>query len=195
MLYIIRGIDALIVNGKQIDPDGDPAGVPAHRLQDHRSGCPWLTILVLVVVLVAGVLPCVRSGPAAISTPSAPTRGRRAGRRPDRTPGVHRVPHQRRRSPASPGRCSSPSSRTVDATGGTGYELNVVAAVVVGGVAIFGGSGTVLGAALGALLLNTINQALVAAKVSAFWNQAVAGALLLAAITFDRWLALRVARA
>ena len=64
---------------------------------------------------------------------------------------------------------------------------------MVGGVAIFGGSGTVLGAALGALLLNTINQALVASKVSAFWNDAIAGALLLAAIAFDRWLSLRVA--
>ena len=51
-----------------------------------------------------------------------------------------------------------------------------------------------VGAALGALLLNTINQALVASKVSAFWNEAIAGALLLAAIAFDRWLSLRVAR-
>jgi rhamnose transport system permease protein len=66
---------------------------------------------------------------------------------------------------------------------------------VVGGVAIFGGSGTVVGAALGALLLNTIAQALVAAKVSAFWNQAIAGALLLGAIAFDRYVALRVNRA
>jgi len=63
----------------------------------------------------------------------------------------------------------------------------------VGGVAIFGGSGTVLGAALGAVLLNTINQALVASRISSFWNQAIAGALLLAAIAFDRWLGLRVA--
>ena len=39
------------------------------------------------------------------------------------------------------------------------------------------------------LLLNTINQALVASRISAFWNQAIAGALLLAAIAFDRWLA------
>jgi rhamnose transport system permease protein len=83
---------------------------------------------------------------------------------------------------------------TVNSTAGSGYELLVVAAVVVGGVAIYGGSGTVLGAALGALLLNTINQALVAAKVSSFWNQAVAGALLLGAIAFDRWLGQRVAR-
>ena len=82
----------------------------------------------------------------------------------------------------------------VDVTGGSGYELTVVAAVVVGGVAIFGGSGTVLGAALGALLLNTIGQALVASKISAFWNDAIAGALLLGAIAFDRWLTLRVTK-
>ncbi len=83
---------------------------------------------------------------------------------------------------------------TVDVKGGTGYEFLVVAAVVVGGVAIFGGSGTVVGAALGAVLLNTINQALVASKVSPFWNDAIAGALLLVAIAFDRWLSLRLAR-
>jgi rhamnose transport system permease protein len=71
----------------------------------------------------------------------------------------------------------------------------VIAAVVVGGVAIFGGSGTVLGAALGALLLNTINSALVVVNVSSFWSQAVAGALLVAAIAFDRLIALRVAPA
>ena len=82
----------------------------------------------------------------------------------------------------------------IDVSGGTGYELAVIAAVVVGGVAIFGGSGTVLGAALGAVLLNTINQALVASRISAFWNGAIAGGLLLAAIAFDRWLSLRVAR-
>jgi rhamnose transport system permease protein len=70
----------------------------------------------------------------------------------------------------------------------------VVAAVVVGGVAIFGGSGTVVGAALGALLLNSINQALVAVRISSFWSEAIAGGLLLAAIAFDRWLVLRVAR-
>ena len=75
---------------------------------------------------------------------------------------------------------------SVDAIAGVGYEFQVIAAVVVGGVAIFGGSGTVLGAALGALLLYTINTALVVVNVSSFWSTALAGALLLAAIAFDR---------
>ena len=70
----------------------------------------------------------------------------------------------------------------------------MVAAVVVGGVAIFGGSGTVLGAALGALLLNTINGALDTANIAQFWHQAIAGAMLLAAIAFDRFVVLRTDR-
>jgi rhamnose transport system permease protein len=84
---------------------------------------------------------------------------------------------------------------SVDAIAGAGYEFQVIAAVVVGGVAIFGGSGTVLGAALGALLLNTIDSALVVVKVSSNWNLALAGALLVGAIAFDRLISLRVAPA
>jgi rhamnose transport system permease protein len=84
---------------------------------------------------------------------------------------------------------------SVDAIAGVGYEFQVIAAVVVGGVAIFGGSGTVLGATLGALLLATIYSALVVVNVSSFWSAAISGGLLIAAIAFDRLIALRVAPA
>jgi rhamnose transport system permease protein len=84
---------------------------------------------------------------------------------------------------------------SVDAIAGVGYEFQVIAAVVVGGVAIFGGSGSVVGAALGALLLNTIYSALVVVNVSSFWSQAFSGGLLIAAIAFDRLIAVRVAPA
>jgi rhamnose transport system permease protein len=82
---------------------------------------------------------------------------------------------------------------TVNASVGNGRELAVVAAVVVGGVAIFGGSGTVAGAALGALLLTTITSALPILGVPAFWQRAVDGAALLVAISLDRGTSLRVA--
>jgi len=48
---------------------------------------------------------------------------------------------------------------------------------------------------LGAILLQVINQALVAAQISAFWDSAVAGALLLLAISFDRLVSFRASRA
>jgi rhamnose transport system permease protein len=82
---------------------------------------------------------------------------------------------------------------TLDANAGNGQELEVVAAVVVGGVAIFGGSGSVYGAALGAVLLTTIGSALPVLGVSPFWQRAAVGALLLAAIGLDRALAARIA--
>jgi rhamnose transport system permease protein len=63
---------------------------------------------------------------------------------------------------------------------------------VVGGVAIFGGTGSVYGAALGALLLGTITSSLIVLKVEAFWQQAAIGALLLLAIAFDRLVGVRV---
>ncbi|GHC79067.1 sugar ABC transporter permease [Nocardiopsis terrae] len=83
---------------------------------------------------------------------------------------------------------------TVDSTVGTGMELQVVAAAVVGGVAIAGGVGTVYGAAVGAVLMTTITAALPIWQINQFWHQAVVGALILAAIGLDRLLALRTAR-
>ncbi|NLG22904.1 MAG: ABC transporter permease [Actinomycetales bacterium] len=82
---------------------------------------------------------------------------------------------------------------TVSSGVGYGIELQAVAAVVIGGVAIFGGSGTVWGAALGAFLLVTINRALPSVGIPDFWQQAVVGALILGAIVLDRFLAHRQA--
>lgn len=80
---------------------------------------------------------------------------------------------------------------SVGATTGTGMELEVVAAAVVGGVAIVGGVGTAAGAAIGALLLTTITGALTAVGVDKFWQQAVVGALILASILIDRLAVMR----
>lgn len=80
---------------------------------------------------------------------------------------------------------------TVASDAGTGIELQAVAAVVIGGVAIFGGSGTVWGAAIGAVLLVTINRALPILGIPDFWQQALVGALILSSIVLDRLLAAR----
>jgi len=83
---------------------------------------------------------------------------------------------------------------SVGADTGTGYELQIVAAVVVGGVAIFGGSGTVAGAAIGAVLLTTMTGALAALNVSKFWQQAIVGVLIIAAILITKVISLRNSR-
>jgi rhamnose transport system permease protein len=83
---------------------------------------------------------------------------------------------------------------TVNSQAGLGFELDAVGAAVIGGVAIFGGSGTLWGAAFGAVLLSTINRALPVIGVPDFWQRAVVGVLIIGAIVLDRILALRQSR-
>jgi rhamnose transport system permease protein len=192
MLYVIRGIDGVIVNGNRIDPSSIPNAFAAVGYK-NLFGIPWLAIIVIVVVAIAGyAMRSYRASRDLYAIGSNPAAAALAG-----------IPIPRRVFTAflisgglagAAGALFLAQHTQIDNSGGLGYELTVVAAVVVGGVAIFGGSGTVVGAALGALLLNTINQALVASRISAFWNEAIAGALLLAAIGFDRWLLLRNTR-
>jgi rhamnose transport system permease protein len=84
---------------------------------------------------------------------------------------------------------------TISATAGGGLELESVAAAVVGGVSIFGGSGTMVGAFLGAVLLDTLELSLVRVPaVSEFWRDAALGLLLLGAVVLDSTLQRRFTR-
>jgi rhamnose transport system permease protein len=75
-----------------------------------------------------------------------------------------------------------------------GFELQTVAAPVVGGVNIFGGSGSVLGTGLGAFLLGIINNALTLVQISPFWQLAVQGLLILLAVITDSAILRRLQR-
>jgi rhamnose transport system permease protein len=192
MLYIIRGLDSKLVNGSIVVPSQVPH---AFIEVGYRTlfGIPWLAIIVAVVVAVVGyVMRTFRPARELYAIGSNPDAAALAG-----IPSARRVFVAFVTSGALAGLGGAlflALFAQVDNSAGLGYELNVVAAAVVGGVAIFGGSGTVVGAALGALLLNTIQQGLVAVRSSSFWDEAIAGGLLLAAIAIDRWLSLRVAR-
>lgn len=84
---------------------------------------------------------------------------------------------------------------TISSTAGSALELEAVAAAVVGGVSIFGGSGTVLGAFLGALLIDTLELSLVRVpQVSEFWRDAALGILILGAVILDASLQKRFTR-
>ena len=66
-----------------------------------------------------------------------------------------------------------------------GYELNIIAACVIGGISIAGGIGTAGGAALGALFLGVIASALPVVNVSPFWQMAISGAAIILAVIFN----------
>ena len=81
------------------------------------------------------------------------------------------------------------------ASSGTGQSLAIIAAVVVGGVSISGGSGTVIGAAIGALFLGLINNALTVLLLPQEWLQMIYGAVILFAVSTDALIQLRSQRA
>jgi hypothetical protein len=75
---------------------------------------------------------------------------------------------------------------TITVVAGQGLELDSVAAAVVGGVSVLGGSGTLVGAFLGAVLIDLLDQSLVRVEqVSEFWRNAILGALILLAVIGD----------
>jgi rhamnose transport system permease protein len=73
----------------------------------------------------------------------------------------------------------------IPSNGGIGLELKVIAAVVVGGVSITGGRGTMLGALLGVILLGLIGPGLTFLGFSAYWERAIEGGIILAAVSMD----------
>ncbi|MEN6590984.1 MAG: ribose ABC transporter permease [Thermotogaceae bacterium] len=71
-------------------------------------------------------------------------------------------------------------------TFGQGYELDAIAAVVLGGASLKGGKGTVLGTLFGALIIGTINNGLNLLNISPFFQQAIKGCVILAAVLLER---------
>jgi len=71
------------------------------------------------------------------------------------------------------------------ATIGTGMEIHVIAAVIIGGTSLFGGRGSIYGSVLGAVLLAMLNNALVIAGADFFWQQVAIGLIVVAAVTIN----------
>lgn len=70
---------------------------------------------------------------------------------------------------------------------GEGYELDAIASVVIGGASLFGGRGTILGTALGLLLIQTLNNGLDILVVPAYWQSIIKGTLIVLAVSTDVW--------
>ena len=69
---------------------------------------------------------------------------------------------------------------------GTSYELDAIAAVVIGGTSLSGGKGTVWGTVMGAIIIGVLNNGLVLLNVSPFWQQVVKGGVILLAVIIDK---------
>lgn len=183
-LAMIRGLTAIIAGPRQIS-----AGQVSDAwlaVSQHRIGpIPLLVIIAAVIMVVAGlVLRGTRLGrefyAIGSNTQAASVLGLRVPQR------VVLAFVFSGSLAGLTGALWASNYATVDSRAATGIELNVIAAVVVGGVAILGGSGTILGVALGTLTLLVIQNGLSLMRVDPLWLQAVYGVVIVAAILLDQ---------
>ncbi len=183
-MSIYRGLAFVIGGGRQINPND----LPAHLVSLSISspvGIPYLALLALVIFLLTHVfLSMSRMGRAIYATGSNPDAARLSGLPTEgivagafiacgALAGLAGIMYASRFGFVNP------------AQTGNGFELQVIAATVIGGTQVTGGSGTAVGTLLGCILLAAIVNILTVAHLSGRWQLAAYGAIILVAIVSD----------
>jgi len=197
-LSAYRGLVFIVSRGEQVDSNHIPTALTYWSLEGpiHLGSVtvPWILLIALAVAAAAAwFLRRTRAGRDVYALGSHPEAARLRGVPVTRTTfvvyaitgalcGLAGVLYASRYGFVNP------------ATAGQGLELSVIAAVVIGGTNVTGGSGTVLGVLLGCLLLGTINVALAVLGIAANWQLLVYGAVILIALIVDTLLQRAVGR-
>jgi rhamnose transport system permease protein len=196
-LSAFRGLTFVVSGGRQIDPNN----VPPDLIHLSQVGpfdfeyAPWVVVIALVVALLAfAFLRYTKMGRNIYAFGGNPDAAQLRGIPVGITQfivygitgamaGLAGVLYASRMGFVNPGQT------------GVGFELTVIAAVVIGGTNVFGGSGSVLGVVLGCLLLGTINVALAILGIAATWQVAVYGFVILVAVISDALIQAELRRA
>ncbi|MEK1891423.1 MAG: ATP-binding cassette domain-containing protein [Phyllobacterium sp.] len=190
-MSIFRGINSLWAGGTQVSADQVPQAW-LDMTATNIIGIPAVLLIAIATLLIVAYflrktsigreLFAIGSNPAGASLIGIPSRGR-----------ILMAFSAAGLLAGFDGALWASRYATVDARVAYGFELTVIAAVVVGGIAVRGGSGTVLGVAAGALMLLIINNGLTLVRVDPLWLQGVYGLVILAAIGIDALVARRAA--
>jgi len=186
-LSVYRGLVFIVSGGRQIDPNH----IPTELIRWSQRGpfgsqlIPWVVVIALAVAALAYLfLRYTKAGRNVYALGSNPDAASLRGIPVSRTQfivytitgalaGLAGILYASRYGFVNPGET------------GVGFELTVIAAVVLGGTNVFGGSGSVIGVVLGCLLLGTINVALAVLGVAATWQLAVYGIVILLTVIVD----------
>ena len=186
-LSVYRGFVFIVSDGRQIDPNH----IPTELIRWSQRGpfgsqlIPWVVVIALAVAaLVYLFLRYTKTGRNVYALGSNPDAAALRGIPVSRTQfivytttgalaGLAGILYASRYGFVNPGET------------GVGFELTVIAAVVLGGTNVFGGSGSVIGTVLGCLLLGTINVALAVLGVAATWQLAIYGIVILLTVIID----------
>lgn len=189
-LYVVRGVFNDYAFGRTITAAMVPPEVAWIGL-NRLGGIPVLFLIGLILVVVSGfIMRRMRSARDLYAIGSNPAAAELAG-----IPVARRIFTAFVTNGAIAGLAGAVMLgrfNAANANSGIALELVVIAACVVGGVTIAGGSGSVWGAFLGAILLQAITRAIGALGIPQFWQQAFNGGLIILAIAFDKYLSTRV---
>ncbi len=184
-LNVYRGLSFIISGGKQIDPNYIPVDL-IKLSQTSPIKVPWIVIFAIVIVIIAYIfLNYSHIGREIYAIGSNPDAAKLRGIKvkyillliftiTGAVAGFAGILYASRFGYVNPG------------ITGVGFELKVIAATVIGGASITGGIGTVLGAVLGCTLLGVVNTALSVLGISAFWQKASYGIIILVALIVDK---------
>ena len=191
-LAIYRGVAIVIAEGRQISSTVLPESYQ-EVAQIHVAGLPFLVWLAILLTLLFGWLArYTRLGRNLYALGSNPQSARFAGL--SETGGIAFVFILSGFLCGLVGVLWGARFGTVDAVIARGLNLEVISAVVVGGVSIFGGSGSVYGAALGAVIFAVLQNGVQLLHVNQFWIEAVIGMAILGTVVFYVTLARRTER-
>ncbi len=186
-LSAYRGFVFIVSQGRQIDPNYIPKDLVrlSQRGPFDSQLVPWVVVIALsVAVLMYLFLHYTKTGRNVYALGSNPEAARLRGIPVNSTTfivytitgamaGLAGILYASRYGFINPGQT------------GVGFELTVIAAVVLGGTNVFGGSGSVVGTVLGCLLLGTINVALAVLGIAETWQMAVYGIVILLTVSAD----------
>lgn len=189
-LSAFRGLTLLLTNGSPISLNGDDPGVQAFSLlaQGYLFGVVPMEFVFLLLVFAVGyvLLARTRYGYYVYAVGGSAEAARLCG---------INVPRVQLASFVLLGTLSAFAGilglsflNYVQGVTGEGLELAVISAVIIGGTALFGGSGTMLGTFIGVILIGVLQNILVLSGLSSFWQILVVGLVVILAVALDSYL-------
>lgn len=195
-LSVFRGIALLVSGGAPISLDSQNAGLADFSLIGQgRIGVVPMQLIVFIVFIVIGVVVLSRSR-LGFNTYAVGGNAEAA-----RLVGIN-IKRVKMTAFIISGFCASAAGiiglsflSYVQGVTGTGLELTVISAVIIGGAALFGGSGTMWGTVIGVAFIGLLQNILNINGISSFWQTVVTGLVIIVAVAADSWKRRRATRA
>jgi rhamnose transport system permease protein len=184
-LSVYRGFVFIVSGGRQVDPNDIPVAL-IRLSQTSPFVIPWIVIFAAIIAVMAGLfIRFTHTGREIYAIGSNPQAAKLRGIEIDNVilliftisgacAGIAGVMYASRFGYVNPGMT------------GVGFEFIVISATIIGGTSVAGGSGSVPGTVIGCILLGVVNIALAVLGISAFWQQAMYGFIIIAALLIDK---------